>query len=119
MADEVHVLRGIDWRETFSFTHIFRAFRIAVHPTKLALGLLFLLTFFVGGKVLDGLWPGNHRAVPNEIAISQLGDRFDRANHRADARQQAIDSYAALLDRYSVKVEGRTSREVAEKWLRP
>ena len=33
------VLRGINWRETFPFTHIFRGFRIAIHPSKLMLGL--------------------------------------------------------------------------------
>ena len=34
------VLRGINWRETFPFTHIFRGFRIAIHPSKLILGLI-------------------------------------------------------------------------------
>src|SRR5207237_6058421 len=40
MAEEPHVLRGINWREAFAFTNIFRAFRIAIHPSKLVLALM-------------------------------------------------------------------------------
>ena len=43
MADEPQQIRGINWRETFPFTHLFRAFRVAVHPSKLMLGLIALL----------------------------------------------------------------------------
>src|SRR3954471_20208019 len=64
MADESHVIRGINWRETFPFTQIFRAFRVAIHPTKLILALAALLCIYLGGRVLDALWPVEHRAVP-------------------------------------------------------
>ena len=57
MADESQILRGIDWREAFPFTHLFRAFRIAIHPSKLVLGLLLILTVYLGGRILDGIWP--------------------------------------------------------------
>lgn len=63
MAEDAHVLRGINWRETFPFTHIFRSFRIAIHPSKLILALLALLGLYVGGRVLDGIWPARDRAV--------------------------------------------------------
>ena len=61
------VLRGINWRETFPFTHIFRGFRIAIHPSKLILGLIALLSLYAGGRVLDGAWPARHLAVPGEV----------------------------------------------------
>src|SRR5262245_53421504 len=64
MADESHVIRGINWRETFPFTQIFRAFRVAIHPSKLILALLALLALYAGGRVLDMLWPVQHRAIP-------------------------------------------------------
>ncbi len=60
MAEEGQVIRGIDWRQTFAFTHIFRSFRIAIHLWKLVLGLCLLLTVltvYFGGRVLDWAWP--------------------------------------------------------------
>jgi len=57
MADESHVIRGINWRETFPFTQIFRAFRVAIHPTKLIIALIALLALYAGGRVLDVIWP--------------------------------------------------------------
>jgi hypothetical protein len=71
MADDAQTIRAIHWREVFPFTHIFRAFRIAVHPSKLVLGLLALLTLYTGGRILDGLWPTNSLAVPGEIVGHQ------------------------------------------------
>lgn len=67
MAEEPLVVRGINWRETFPFTHIFRSFRIAIHPSKLVLALLAMLCLYFGGRILDGLWVDQYRAVPNEI----------------------------------------------------
>lgn len=67
MAEETQQVRGIHWRDTFSFTHLFRAFRIAVHPSKLVLGLVALLSLYFGGRVLDTIWPARHLAVPGEV----------------------------------------------------
>ena len=67
MAEETQQVRGIHWRDTFPFTHLFRAFRIAVHPSKLMLGLIALLGLYFGGRVLDGLWPARPLAVPQEV----------------------------------------------------
>jgi len=30
MADDSQAIRGISWRETFPFTHLFRTFRVAI-----------------------------------------------------------------------------------------
>jgi len=67
MADESQSLRGINWREAFPFTHLFRAFRIAVHPSKLILGLIALLALYMGGRILDHLWTPRSLAVPSEV----------------------------------------------------
>src|SRR5918993_298271 len=69
MADEPQTLRGINWRETFPFTHLFRAFRVAVHPSKLVLGLVLLLSIYASGRLLDSLWPARHLAVPGEVQM--------------------------------------------------
>src|SRR5437879_4439412 len=65
MADESHVIRGINWRETFPFTQIFRAFRVAIHPTKLILALVALLALYAGGTILDTMWQVQSRAIPH------------------------------------------------------
>ena len=54
MADESHVIRGINWRETFPFTQIFRAFRVAIHPTKLILALVvWIVRRRYGGNAIE------------------------------------------------------------------
>src|SRR5436309_10193307 len=67
MADDGCRLSGINWRQAFPFTHLFRGFRVAVHPSKLMLGLIALLSLYVGGRILDGVWPARHLAVPGEV----------------------------------------------------
>src|SRR4051812_7021884 len=71
MADESQQqqIRGINWRETLPFTHLFRAFRIAIHPSKLVLGLVALLSLYAGGRFLDGIWPSRYLAVPGEVSL--------------------------------------------------
>jgi hypothetical protein len=63
MADDAQTqtIRAINWREVFPFTHLFRAFRIAVHPSKLLLALSALLLIYLGGRVLDGAWQDKYK----------------------------------------------------------
>jgi hypothetical protein len=63
MADEAHTIRSVNWREVFPFTHLFRAFRIAVHPSKLLLALAALLLIYLGGRVLDGVWADQYKPL--------------------------------------------------------
>jgi len=69
MADEPQTIRAIHWREVFPFLHIFRAFRVAVHPSKLVLGLAALLTIYAGGRILDGLWPDSASPIVGELEL--------------------------------------------------
>src|SRR5687768_9086428 len=103
MADEPQsnshsVLRAINWREVFPFTHIFRAFRVAVHPSKLVLGLLALLTLYVGGRTMDWVWPQKHEANHGEAAgyAEYKGDR-SYADVIASQRTANQRAYASLL----------------------
>ncbi|MGH7213502.1 MAG: hypothetical protein ACREIT_01880 [Tepidisphaeraceae bacterium] len=61
MASESHggtsVLHGINWKQAFPFTNLFRSFRIAIHPSKLLLALALLCLLYVGGRILDAVWP--------------------------------------------------------------
>jgi hypothetical protein len=119
MADESsHVIRGINWRETFPFTQIFRAFRVAIHPTKLILALVALLALYLGGRILDSLWPVQDRAIPavmrdptegpaqdNEVGLfehKKAGVNFDEL--RKARRGELEDAYVRVL-RDDLKVE--------------
>ena len=87
MADEAQTIRSINWREVFPFTHLFRAFRVAVHPSKLLLALAALLLIYLGGRVLDGVWPERYKAMPGEFGFNAGArgetDQFDVAMRRA------------------------------------
>jgi len=70
MADEQQVLRNVNWNEVFSFTHIFKSFKMAIHPSKLLLCLVALILMFVTGVVLDTVWStwGGY-AIEGEIGM--------------------------------------------------
>ena len=74
MADEAVTLRDINWREAFPFTHLFRAFRVAVHPSKLVIGLVLLACLWCGGLVLDAIWPGKYQVTTKEHADLWLAE---------------------------------------------
>jgi hypothetical protein len=98
MADEPQVIRGIDWRNAFPFTLIFRSFRIAIHPSKIFLALLGLLLIYGGGRMLDGvwtLWP-EHRALWNEPKVFEVSRGADTPSEsfRQQRRLQRAGSEA-------------------------
>src|ERR1700722_5343611 len=98
MADEGMTVRSIQWRHVFGFTHIFRTFRIAVHPSKLFLCLCLLLSIYLGGRILDAIWFRTSRAVPNETQLFQdnAGQRpFDSI--RAEQWQGIEQAYGAVV----------------------
>jgi len=116
MAEEPLVIRGVDWRQTFAFTNIFRSFRVAIHPTKLILGLAAVLTIYFGGRLLDALWPASQRGVAvvqggqtlSEVDLYQQfqrrqeGEGVSFAEVRSAARKQMERDYAKLLTDYGV-----------------
>lgn len=121
MADEPQVIRSINWREAFPFTNIFRAFRIAIHPSKLVLGLMALLTLYVGGRFLDWLWPVSQRALvvdtpacKSEIELQEQvlalpGGDFDDA--RKKMRQDLERRYAQELRARAITDDGKPLTE--------
>src|SRR5438477_10249016 len=99
MAEEGQQIRGINWRETFPFTHLFRSFRIAIHPSKLALGLVALICLYAGGRVLDAVWPVQYLAVPDEpLLYAQYGARGGSSDafkaRRLEERRAIETAYA-------------------------
>lgn len=125
MADEPQtnttVLRAINWREVFPFTHIFRGFRIAVHPSKLVLGLVALLTLYVGGRIMDGLWATSSLALPGEI--EHFGaDKPDKAVSFTQWREAELErlrvNYASELVKFAVTPDDKSAKEPAQSFDR-
>ncbi len=58
MADEHHVVRGVSWNEVFSFSHILKSFKMAIHPSKIFLALLAIILTCALGLVMDKIWSG-------------------------------------------------------------
>ncbi|MCP4376200.1 MAG: hypothetical protein GY794_08520 [bacterium] len=56
MSNGKNRVNTINWAEVFSFSHIFKSFRIAIHPSKILLGLMAILSIYMSGRVLDGIW---------------------------------------------------------------
>ncbi len=102
MADEAHVVRSIQWRELFPFINLFRAFRIAIQPSKLFLGLVMVLALYAGGRVLDAIWASSYYPSRGEIDAyttylwnNTRSPSFD--SQRQDQHRENAISYANLL----------------------
>lgn len=91
------VLHSIDWRSVFPFVRIFRAFRVAIQPSKLGLALVAILLVYLVGRGLDQAFKG---VVPGEATIYR--DAFMTEGGFAtarDGRQKAINlEYEALRE---------------------
>ena len=57
MAERPNTVQQIEWREVFLFTRIFKAFRVAIRPSKMLLALAALLLMYGGGRLMDAAWP--------------------------------------------------------------
>jgi hypothetical protein len=108
MAEEPLTIRGISWRQTFPFIHLFRAFRVAVHPSKLVLALAALILLYIGGHVMDLAWAVQHRAVPDEVTLyeqftahAKPGEKF--SDVRKAFRDQIEAEYAQQLINYKIE----------------
>jgi hypothetical protein len=119
MADEPLVIRGINWRETFPFTNLFRAFRVAVHPSKLVLGLILLLGIYASGRILDGIWPARHLAIPSEAGAYETANKTGKSSEqylaaRREVRRSMEAEYADLLVERGVVADRAAALKAAE-----
>ena len=98
MADEQYELRRINWTQVLSFTHIFKSFEMARHPSKLLLALMAIVGVFCLGWVMDGFWAlGGQTVFRGEIYahFSKPLWQFDKEQQRwKDGR---VNRAAALV----------------------
>jgi len=98
MSDEKNELRQVNWTEVFSFTHIFKSFRMAIHPSKLLLALALITLVWVGGHVLDWFWcVGGVSAYQGEIENYRTTKVSDFAKWKQTLLDNRVDTAAALL----------------------
>jgi len=116
MADEEQVFRGINWRQALPFTHLFRTFRIAIHPSKLVLALVLVLAVYLGGVGLDGVWPNQYRAVPDEVTayITLPLDDFSQLIRNTTDRQGLFRTF---FNFESHEFVGVVNGVIANQWF--
>ncbi len=105
MADDNQVLRKVNWQEVFSFSHIFKSFKMAVHPSKLVLCTLALLLLFLTGVVLDLLWSAaGSYAPPGSIDVyarrPAVYDQRMEQWERTEQRNEALRRLAAMEEQF-------------------
>ncbi len=69
MAEESNELRRINWSACCPFTEIFRTFRMAIQPGKLALAVGALLLLGLWGWFLDTIWSSKHQPPHGELNV--------------------------------------------------
>ncbi len=132
MAEEKFQLSGIDWQETFSFTHVFRSFRLAIHPSKLVLAFVGLAVCVIAGLVLDRLWYGGGPIIPTEISVFADGgaggedfpswykSRAEVREEQLKRRRQQLGLDADKVSIYSASLAGELIADKKKKlgvWL--
>lgn len=91
MADEQQTVRGVSWNEVFGFSHIFKSFKMAIHPSKMLLALAAIaLTWVLGVFIMDPLWSGVSDS--NRVAAAEAWEYW-----RADSRDAFMEAKGKWL----------------------
>lgn len=90
MDEEDQTLRRINWLECCGFAHLFRTFRISRQPTKLALAFCGILSIYLAGRILDGLWITSQQPwadTRGSVVVTELDAFIDSAAMSPEARE--------------------------------
>lgn len=109
MAEEQHEVRRIHWNEVFSWTEIFRGFRLAIDYTKLGLAVAAITLVLLAGWVMDNVWSvAGARVYPNEIADHFRLPSSAFESNKETWQETRINQAAGLL--YNIRLERPTLR---------
>lgn len=111
MSDSEHTIRKVDWKSVFPFTHLFRGFRLAIDPSKLALALAAILLLYIGGRLMDSIWPTHSRAMPNEI---QQYANYTGSDFHAIRKQAAETRYQNIRRALSETPQAQSLADVED-----
>ncbi len=97
MVDESQELRRVSWTELFSFTHIFKTWRMARHYSKLVLAFAAIALVCLVGWVMDAVWgwTGATAHVGDVVAYHQAPNRAVYGQRMAQARREADEALVA------------------------
>ena len=69
MTNDTEAAGQLNWMDTSGVAHLLRAFKLAIHPSKLLLAVCAIALTATLGLVLDAIWKASDRAIPaNELA---------------------------------------------------
>ncbi|MFO0974619.1 MAG: hypothetical protein U1A27_14435 [Phycisphaerae bacterium] len=82
MSEGPSELRRIVWSEVLPLSMLFRGFQLAIDVNKIVLATALIASVYLGGRVLDAVWPGSGAAVVgadgvNEAQLFRI-NRMDR-----------------------------------------
>jgi hypothetical protein len=83
-------VEGLDWPNLLPATRLFGAFRMAIHPAKLALGLLLAVLLYLGGIGMDLAW--GPQVYPTELRSYQTQSPEEHRQTMRLLRQSATDA---------------------------
>ncbi len=126
MTEEQNEIRSINWTDVFSFTQIFKGWKMAIHPSKIALSTAALTMLFLLGWAMDGIWGyiGGSYARPGEIAMHAQASpaEFDLAIRR-DKEQRLMAAAGikadAINNSYGLQDYDAARSEAAKSFLPP
>ena len=101
MSNDKNQVNAINWTAVFSFSHIFKSFRIAIHPSKILLGLAAIMAIYFSGRLLDRVWSIFGQRIPDgDIAayVSSSGPAYEKGIEAWNEKK--ADGARALKSKY-------------------
>jgi len=125
MADDQHEVRHINWTQVLGFTQIFKSFKMAIHPSKMALSLAAIVVVFILGWTMDRFWSAAGQYAGNGEILSYVGEtpaRFEAGKQqwlesrlpRAKALYIQAETEKYYLDSYKAKLKTGPSRYLSK-----
>jgi hypothetical protein len=107
-------IKSIDWREVFDFPHLFRTFRLAIHPSKLIIALGAIILCYLAGGFLDIVWGPQvyHKEIDHFVASPNLSSFRQQARER---RYSAYRDRYHLIRDYDIEEDRKDAKKVARR----
>jgi hypothetical protein len=119
MPEDSRTLGAIDWRSTFPFTHLFRSFRIAAHPSKMVTALALLLLLYIGGRVLDSIWHYTSYIFRRGDVAAMYDDPriLPVSNNRIATEEERVGPFVGFFAYESSQVNYLSQAVLQNQWL--
>lgn len=119
MSNEQQVVRSVSWNEVFGFSHIFKSFKMAIHPSKIILALLAIILTCALGVVMDKIWSGvsdSSVVMPGETwsfwtSPSRAAFGEDKQTWLEDTRVRSLASMLARMTDMTAEEAARRARD--------